>query len=354
MKRFLDYIHNLRGLAILYVVIVHARALNQEWLSHPAVNRFFDTFFDPSEGNGTVLFLFIGGFLFQHLSHAQFDFKKYIEQKFKVIMLPYIIISIPLIILRLNTHFVSLSLPNGFDDRSVLYKFFYFLLTGAHMPPFWFIATIVLFYLSAPFLHALDNPRFYNYVFPFVLLISFFTYRPEHNANPPMSYVHYLPIYVLGMWTSAYKEKIMDYSRPILYVCVALYVVLCALDLTGNISLSREISFEDVMYDGFLSFNIYIFKAVVLCFMLMLLLYEFANKHVPALHILGDYSFGIFFVHYIFISVSRKAIEHLGYEVPFSFPAYLAYFISVLLLSVMVVFLIKKVAGNKSRYVIGS
>src|SRR5687767_9365862 len=78
MSRFLPYIHNLRGLAILFVVGVHAGGYVTDWQSHPEVNRFLHAIFDPSEGNGTVLFLFIGGFLFQHLTHNQFDFKKYL------------------------------------------------------------------------------------------------------------------------------------------------------------------------------------------------------------------------------------------------------------------------------------
>src|SRR5688500_18871807 len=129
-SKFLSYLHNLRGLAILYVVGVHARAFMPEWISHPEVNRFFDTFFDPTEGNGTVLFLFIGGFLFQHLTQIHFDFKKYLEQKTKGIIIPYLVISIPLIIIRHNTHFESLSLPADFDERSVAYKVVHFIVTG--------------------------------------------------------------------------------------------------------------------------------------------------------------------------------------------------------------------------------
>jgi probable poly-beta-1,6-N-acetyl-D-glucosamine export protein len=354
MKGFLQYIHNLRGLAILYVVIVHTRALNPEWLTLPSVNTFFDTFFDPSEGNGTVLFLFIGGFLFQHLTNKNFDFVKYIEQKFKVIILPYILVSVPLIIIRLNTTFVSLSLPEGFDDRSVIFRFFYFLFTGAHMPPFWFIATIVLFYLTAPLLHALDNARFYNYVFPFVLLISFLTFRPEHNANPLMAYVHYLPIYILGMWASFNREKILAHSHNLLVICSAAYISLCILDLTGGTGISRDLTFENVLYDGVIAFNVYVFKAIVLCFTLMLLLYRLGDRQVPALHLLGNYSFGIFFVHYLFISVSRKVVESYEINIPFSIPAYLVYFTFVLLTSVLVVYFVKKLAGDKSRYLIGS
>jgi surface polysaccharide O-acyltransferase-like enzyme len=354
MSRYLDYIHNLRGLAILFVVVVHTRALFPEWLSHPGANHFFDTFFDPSEGNGTVLFLFIGGFLFQHITKDKFDFKKYIEQKFKVIMLPYILISVPLIIVRINTNFQSLSLPPGFDDRSVVYQFFYYLLTGSHMAPFWFIATIVLFYLTSPLLHALDNAKFYNYAFPFVFLISIFTYRPAHNGNPLMAYVHYLPIYILGMWASFNKEKILAHSKNLLYIFATTYLAITVLDLAGYITLPRDISFEDVLNDGLLTFNIYIFKAVVLCFMLMLLLYQLSDRQLPALHLLGTYSFGIFFVHYVFISITRRIAEAMDVTINFSASVYIAYFLFVLLSAVCTVYIVKKLTGSKSRYLIGS
>lgn len=354
MSRYLTYIHNLRGLAILFVVVVHARALYPEWLSHPKINKFFDTFFDPSEGNGTVLFLFIGGFLFQLINHNYFSFKKYIEQKFKVIILPYIIISIPLILVRLNSNFISLSLPDGFHERPVVYKFFYYLITGAHMPPFWFIATIVLFYLSAPLLHILDKEKFYKYIFPFVFLSCFFTYRPLHNANPLLAYLHYLPIYILGMWASFNKEKILAGGKPLLYILISIYLILTVLDIFGYITLSRELSFEDVVNNGVIIFNIYIFKAVVLCFMLMMILYQFRDKQLAILELLGNYSFGIFFIHYVFLSVSRKILLEMNITIDFSIPVYLAYFLFILMASIGTVYVVKKYTGNYSRYLIGS
>jgi surface polysaccharide O-acyltransferase-like enzyme len=354
MSKFLQYIHNLRGLAILFVVAVHARAMSPEWFSHPAVNEFFDLFLDPSEGNGTVLFLFIGGFLFQHIASRNFSYKKFIEQKFKVIILPYILISIPLIIIRVNTNFDSLSLPEGFHERSLPAQFFHYMLTGAHMPPFWFISTIVLFYLTAPLLHVCDNKWFYKWIFPFVILVCLFTYRPEHNANPLLSYVHYLPIYFLGMFASYYKDKILSFSTTLLYISAIAYFTICALDLLGYITLSREITFEMVVRDGLVMFNIYIFKAMILCLMLMLLLYRFRDRQLPLLELLGDYSFGIFFVHYIFISISRKLLQSMGINILFSLPAYLIYFLFILVASVITVYLVKKLAGRKSRYLIGS
>jgi surface polysaccharide O-acyltransferase-like enzyme len=354
MSKFLQYLHNLRGLAILFVVVVHSRALNPEWFSHPEVNKFFDTFFDPSEGNGTVLFLFIGGFLFQHITKHHFNFKRFIEQKFKVIILPYIIISIPLIIIRLNTNFNSLSLPEPFTEWSIPTKFVYFILTGAHMPPFWFISTIVLFYFTAPLLHAVDKPWFYKFIFPLLLLVSFFTYRPEHNANPLYSYIHYLPVYVLGMFTSFYKTEILEHAGKLLTLCIVIYFGISIADLFGYVTLSRQLSFESVINEGVFAFNIYILKAMILCYMLMLLLFHFRDKEIPFLDLLGNYSFGIFFVHYIFISASRKVLQLLDLEILFSIPAYLIYFLFVLLTSVVTVYLVKLLAGSKSRYLIGS
>src|SRR5688500_5818695 len=105
MRQFLPYIHFLRGVAILYVFAVHARGFASYWESSPDTFKFLDTFSDPSEGNGTTLFLFIRGFLFEHLSRYQFDFKKYLTQKFKNLILPYLIISLPLIWLRIHTPF---------------------------------------------------------------------------------------------------------------------------------------------------------------------------------------------------------------------------------------------------------
>lgn len=355
MPRFLQYIHNLRGLAILFVVGVHAGGYNTDWNSHAGVRHLLQTFFDPSEGNGTVLFLFIGGFLFQHLTHNQFDYKKFLEQKFLNIILPYIIISIPLIIIRLNTPFDSLSLPADFYKRPLVYQFFYHLLTGTHMPPFWFISAIVLFYLSSPLLHAMDNRTFYRYIFPIVLLSCFFTYRPAHNANPILAYFHFIPVYITGMWASFNKERILGYGWKLLVPLLMVYGTLTVLDLAGAINtLPRQMTFEQVLAHGPTVFNIYMFKAVVLCFALLLIFYMLRDREMQLLEVLGHYSFGVFFVHYILIGLSRKALDVMGVTIDFSLTTYLIYFVFILMMSIITVYLVKRITGRYSRYLIGS
>lgn len=354
MRQFLPYVHFLRGVAILYVISVHARGFESFWMTNPEIYTFLDSFSDPSEGNGTTLFLFIGGFLFQHLTKNNFVFRKYLTQKFKNLILPYLIISLPLILIRVSSDFETPALPEGFSDWPVLRQAGHFLLTGAHLPPFWFISTIILFYFSAPLLHALDNRKFYTYVFPFILLACLFTYRPEHNANPFLAYLHFIPVYITGMWASFYKDRILSDDPKILYSLLAIYLGLCIGELAGWITTPRNTSFEDVLSGEAFIFNIYLLKALILCFFWLTFFYRLREKHFAFLELLGSYSFGLFFVHYFFISISRRIFEMNGIPFDFSLITYVIYLLIVLMVSMIAVYSVKRLTGRYSRYLIGS
>lgn len=353
MRQFLPYIHFLRGIAIVYVIAVHARGFASYWQSSPETFRFLDIFSDPSEGNGTTMFLFIGGFLFQHLTHAHFNFGKYMSQKFKNLILPYLIISLPLIWLRIQTPFDSPALPEDFSERSALHQAGHLLLTGAHLPPFWFISTIILFYFTAPVLHYLDNRTFYRYVLPVILLASLFTYRPEHNANPLFSYLHFIPVYMLGMAASFYKGKILSDDPGPFYLLLGIYLIMCLAELLGWTALPRNIHFEDVL-NGTIGFNLYFLKTLILCFVWLTFFYRLRNRTLPTLELLGAYSFGLFFVHYFYISLSRKIFEMNNIPFDFSAITYIIYFLIVMMASTVTVYLVKRVTGRYSRYLIGS
>ena len=274
MSRFLSYIHNLRGIAILFVVGVHARGNSLDWVSNQDTAKFMASIFDAQEGNGTVMFLFIAGFLFQHLTQHKFDFTKYLNQKFKVIILPYLIISIPIIIFRIMTQYQPFSLSAEFVTQSFAYQFIYHLVIGTHMSPFWFITAIILFYVTSPVLHWLDKPAFFRYVFPFIFLVGMFTYRPDHNLNPVLAYFHYLPVYLTGMWASRYKDRIFTMNIVPLYILSAVYVLITYFDLQGAFTLPASLSFEKVIDERLVVFNIYILRTIILCFAMALLFYR--------------------------------------------------------------------------------
>jgi peptidoglycan/LPS O-acetylase OafA/YrhL len=244
-------------------------------------------------------------------------------------------------------------LPDDFYEWSVIHQAAHLLLTGAHLPPFWFISTIILFYFSAPLLHAIDNRKFYTYVFPLILVASLFTFRPEHNANPFLSYLHFIPVYITGMWASFYKEKILSDKPGLFYLLLIAYLGLSAAELAGWITTPRSTSFEDVLA-GNIIFNVYLLKALILCFVWLTFFYRHREAQLPVLELLGSYSFGLFFVHYIFLSISRKFFEYQNVPFDFSVHTYVIYFLIILMASIVTVYSIKKVTGSYSRYLIGS
>jgi probable poly-beta-1,6-N-acetyl-D-glucosamine export protein len=354
MSRFLSYIHNLRGAAIFFVVGVHARGNIHDWENNTTQHLFVSTIFDSREGNGTVMFLFIAGFLFQYLTQTKFEYWKYLEQKFKYVIIPYLLISIPLIIYRISDNFIPPGTGTSFNDQSVFYRFLYYIITGSHMAPFWFISAIVLFYISSPLLRALDKPVYYRFLFPIVFISCFFTYRPFHNANPILSFLHYFPIYYLGMWASHHRERILATSKYLFVPLIAAYIGISAMEIIGTIPTHAKLSFEQVVREGRLIFNLYILKAILLCFIMLMLLYKLRNRKMPLLEILGEYSFGVFFVHFVLHIVAKKTYEVLFGELNFSLLSFAIYFGFIVLASIAIVYSIKRLTGSYSRNLIGS
>ncbi len=353
-SKFLSYIHNLRGVAIFFVVGVHTRGNAMDWQSHPVTHDILATIFDAQEGIGTVMFLFIAGFLFQHIQKNRFNYPKYLKQKFKTIVMPYILLSIPIITFRILTNFQPLSLTEDFLQESFVYKFFFFLITGTHLAPFWFISTIIIFYFSSPIFHAIDRPFFYKYIFPVIFIAGLFTYRSHHNGNPFYLYLHYVPVYLAGMCASAYKDKIFSMDLRYFWILFAAYVGITVFEYHDYFTAARDMTFEQLVSEGTIVFNWYIVRSVILCFAMSMLLYYFQFIKMPVLHILGEYSFGIFFVHFIILIVGRRLLEMVFFPVDFSIFTYALFFAAILGLSVLAVSLIKKVLGDYSKYLIGN
>lgn len=354
MPRFLPYIEHLRGLAMMIVVAVHARGFTWEWKSHPETNRILNVFFDADEGYGTILFLFIGGFLFQYLTSDKFHYRSYLHQKFKNVIVPYLLISVPIILLRLNYAYENLALPENFEQRSLPGKITYFLLTGAHLPPFWFISTVVLIYITSPLLRLADNERFYKFAFPIVLLLGCFTFRSEHNANPLLGFVHFIPVYMLGMMASFYRDVLTRLRWRLLGPVVVAYSVLTIADLLGANDTPKNLNFEQVVSQRLAVFNVYYFKGLVFCILLMMLFYEWNETRMTLLATIGKLSFGVFFLHYPIISIFRKVIHMAGFQLDFNLATYLLFFAIVLAASLTSVLLIKRVFGERSKILIGS
>ncbi|WP_188464778.1 acyltransferase family protein [Marivirga lumbricoides] len=343
-RTFLNYIHNFRGIAIIFIVAAHIFLLWEIEEGTPVIKIILDAIWR----NGTVLFVFIAGYLFQYLK-SKYNYKDYLVKKIKFVILPYLLISIPVIVFRF---FISPpeDVYNAFPDYfewSLIKKVIFFLVTGTHLLPFWFIPMIFLYYLISPAFIYLDNrPHLYKFILPILILLSLFIERGNrgdlHNIHK--NFVHFLSVYTFGMWFSHYSAKILNWSEKFKWIIIVLFFTLFGLTLLYH---------QAAWYDQLL----YVQK-MLLCWILFYFLYKMEGaipkKINQFLGFFADYSFGVFFIHYIIFLVLKmifeKAFPHFLVGSLFN---WLFVFALTLLLSLLSVRIIKFIFPKRSRYLIG-
>jgi surface polysaccharide O-acyltransferase-like enzyme len=340
-SEFQQHIHVFRGVAILLIVCAHTLP-SLDWSDSPLLGRAIDGIANES----SIFFFFIAGYLFQHLS-ARFRYQSYLIQKLKTVILPYLLLSIPALIV-----FTFLT------ERTGMWSWFYgldkweqiglFLLTGKHLAPLWFVPTITLFYLAAPILVRLDRsyPAFY-WVIPILLVISSILGR-DGSLGPINKALYLAPVYILGMCFSHYGEKAEQLAQKF-------WLPLSLLTLTGYLGYLLE---WDVP-----PHYLMIMKAPM-CLLLTILLLNFHSVFGKRLDYIGHVSFGIFFIHAYFISAFN-----VGYKILTEGTLYtglgkalitggvfnfLIFVLMVTLISVGTIWLMQRIFGKNSRMIIGA
>lgn len=340
-RGFQHHIHVFRAIAIMLIVVAHTLP-SLDWGESPRLGRVVDGIANES----SIFFFFIAGYLFQYLS-AGFSFKSYLKQKMKTVIVPYLILSVPAIFI-----FTQLTRRTG------MWSWFYtlpewqqiglFYLTGKHLAPLWFVPTIALFYLAAPAFLWIDRrmPRVYWAVLPLYLL-SIYLGR-DGPLGPINKAIYLLPVYLMGMAFSHYREQAQEW--------VARYAApLMALVLAG---------YAGYVLDWPQPPHFLMLMKLPAALLLVNLLLKTHRWFGSRLDYIAHISFGIFFVHAYFISFIKIVTVYLatgrlyagegGSDLPGSMPVLLAYASAVLACSVLLIWLAQKLLGSRSRTLIGA
>jgi hypothetical protein len=295
-------------------------------------------------GNSSVYFIFIAGFLFQFLS-SKYTYKDYLKRKLSYVILPYLVVSIPAILLTVTGTYAS---PDWFNQQfsqlPIFGQIMMYLLTGTHLPSFWFIPMIAIFYIVSPILFHLDrNPKFY-WLLPGLLVLTLLVSRPAFNNNPFQSFVHFLSVYVAGMFCCHFRDSFFSFmqKRFILFICAV--VILIALQYWGQIGLT----------------SINTLSKLILCALIIYFLWTVESQIPAKLNLfmdrLAELSFGIYFVHEYFVGYSFALDQIVGIQYSFSqanLLNFLLNFIFVLAASIATILIIKRIFGRNSRLIIG-
>lgn len=296
--KILNYINVFRGLAILLIVAGHSMQFGE-------VGSLVQKISVEVFAGGTALFIFISGFLFQHLS-AKYEFKSYLSKKWTNVILPYLWTAIPGI---LFCFLYPMKYGNALDGLNPILQIPMMLSVGRiHNTPAWFIPMIVLFFLSSWALLKMEKKGWLYKLMPIMFLITISFPRSDVDYNSTlglaysakyfaylkyvfMGYIHFFSMYVFGMFCSANKN-IIDKFWNLRWLFITLMIVTASLNVYSGLIGSWT--------NGTLSkiFLTIIALAYLKHYDEWLIAHEKLNN---LLDTIAKYSFGIFFIHwYVF------------------------------------------------------
>lgn len=296
--KILNYINVFRGLAILLIVAGHTMQFGDAGsLTQKLSVEIF--------AGGTALFIFISGFLFQHLS-GKYEFKNYLSKKWTNVIMPYLWTAIPGIFLCFA---YPIKYGNALDGLNPLLQIPMMLSVGRiHNTPAWFIPMIILFFLSGGLLLKLEKKGWLYKALPLLFLVTIFLPRTDVDYNSTLGftysakylaylkyvffgYIHFFSIYVFGMFCSANKN-IIDKFWNLRWLFIILMLITAGLNVYSGLN--------GTWTNGTLS-KVFL-TIIVLAYLKQY--DEWLISHVrinKVLDIIAKYSFGIFFIHwYVF------------------------------------------------------
>jgi len=333
----LQHVNNFRGIAILLIVFNHSfSGVKHDFFIMKILYCILD--------NITVLFVFIAGYLFSFLS-KKFTYSLYLEKKITNVFLPYIFVSIPavlLYLLKVKMEHRWIDMNWFYSSLNVVEQYFYLMVYGAHLGPFWFIPMIVLFYVISPAFYFLSkNSSVLLLSFIVSLGVAFFVGRPEFDDNPFLSFLFFLPAYLFGMLLRLNPSWYMFFADR------SFILLSCSIVLSG---------FFYYFYSPVISSSIDLIVKLLFSFLGFVCCYTFLNYKVKWLDLFARLSFFIYFIHGYFAPVivilAKKA--GLSFGGPAALMWLVLFFLIIISMSLVSYVIAKVIFKNKSKIFIAA
>lgn len=348
---YLNSINNFRALAIVLIVMGHSYVYG--FMSDSAESVILKNIIT----GGTALFVFISGFMFHHVFYQRFNYKRFILNKIKNVLVPYIILSTIFILLL----FISLdgffnpenmidekTIFNG-QDSSVLITFKYYL-SGRFLIAYWYIPFVMCMFLVSNYHYKFVkiNIQLKAIIIVFFCFVSIFIHRPIENTNAFHSLVYYTPIYLIGIFFSVHKNHALEFIKDKQILLLFIVISFSFLQyLTGHDGNYHKPAFE---YKGV---DLMFIQKIFLCFLIYSLLERFQFQNIIISKI-SETSFAIFFIHpWVLKLFTKLGLENVFFE--YGFVGYSLTCIIVILTSVFLALSFKFITSNSkaTRYFIG-
>ena len=165
------------------------------------------------------MFVFISGFLFNHIYIPKFNYQKFLMVRTKNIFVPIFSFQpYSFSYSYLKWHVIEGLPVLEKTSRDIILPYLEDLWTGGPLMGYWYIPVILITFLMAPIhvVHArADPPTDSTLVYSFCLSFHALVHRPLETNEVPQaqSALYFLPIYLLGITCSANKEKFWTFLK---------------------------------------------------------------------------------------------------------------------------------------------
>lgn len=350
-------IDSFRGLAILLIIAGHVIGL-----SRLHVDTFPEKVLVNLVIGGTSLFVFISGFLFQHLLPRGFSYRRFLLQKAEYVLLPYLVMSaIPVTYLAVRA--LQRMPSDGTTTLAcIIEKLGSFvghvvasLSTGLFLNGYWYVPFILTMFLLAPvFL------RYTRLALPSrlaimgaAILVALLVHRPVHNVSVLQSVVYFTPFYLLGINVSIDRERVLRH--------LAGREWLLGIGMLG-LSVIQVASFPDYrnMHKPALAWggmDLNLPQKMLACLVFYSLFSRVERLNQPFLKTLATASFALFFLHAPVIEIftrltAQEWLRSLCGRLPGSI-VWVFWILVVTTLSYGIAVVIRQLLPGQSRRVIG-
>ena len=329
------HVNNFRGAAILLIVLTHCLSIYEV---QPEAFRYLDS----AIGNDTFYFVAIAGYLFSFTTN-DFHYGRFMLGKFKAIVLPYLVLSIPAIAiycLGIKTDHVWMDM-DWFASLNPVLQVGFLYATGAHLGPLWFIPMILTLFALSPLLVPLKNRiALLTAVFLLSVVAGVIVGRPESGRFPEIESVYFLPAFLLGMLLAARPALYRTHAGGAAFIAVVLFVFSASLPMLSDASHAFKM-------------RLHLLIELVMSVCLFSLFHAFMNHRTRWLDLFARISFFVFFVHGYFVAAFRVVDSRFLDDVP-AWASLPLYFAATVLLSVASFVVLKILLRDRSRTLIAA
>ncbi len=341
----------LECVAILLVIMCHSPIYSCYIIGDASPINYLRFFLKTLIAPCVALFFFANGYL---LFNREFNLKKHIYKILKLVTLCFVwgLIKILILMPIRNEYLTPIEILRGLWDWKL-----------GWIESLWFIGTLVCIYLFFPLLKtAYDNKK--NVFYYFLIMCTIFTIGNSFlnesasialttffNKTTPLEgfnffnffnpfrnlYGYAFAYFCIGGLVYNFKDKILavkPLKRNIIAVITMIVSCLClwGIGIYYTKTLNRM---WDLIWNGY--DTVFTLINVICIYVLCLNL----KKDVGLIRLISCNTLGIYFVHEIFINLTKGYIEQYPFLCNFSFN--IVYAIIILILSLLIVILMKKI-----------